>query len=162
MIVKDVMKIDIVSLSENTPFLDAVQFFLEHNIHGAPIINDIGKLVGVISEKDLLRALYPTSKDFYSHPEDYFLHDGMQESMNEAKHKKVRHVMNTRLVTATPPMDIVRVGAIMVATGIHRMPVIHSNKKLIGMVSRHDIYHHIMKEHYNILPAHKEPILSTS
>ncbi|PIR03064.1 MAG: hypothetical protein COV60_02310 [Candidatus Magasanikbacteria bacterium CG11_big_fil_rev_8_21_14_0_20_43_7] len=160
MIVQDVMNTEIVSLPDATPFLQAVQFFLQHNIHGAPIIDNTGILVGVISEKDLLRALYPTSKDFYSHPEEYFLHDGMQESMDEAKHKQVKHIMNTQLVTASPRMDIIKVGAIMVATGIHRMPVVDSRHTLIGMVSRHDIYKHIMKEQFHIMPATTHPLFS--
>lgn len=152
--VKDLMTTQFLTIPDITPYLEAVKLFLEHNIYGAPVINAEGTLVGVLSERDLLRALYPSSKDFYTQPEQYMLHSGLEESMQDAQKKQVKYFMSTELVTTSPDIDIIRVGGIMVASGIHRMPVVDRHHKLLGMISRHDIYEHIMRHTFNLAPDH--------
>ncbi len=153
MVVQDIMNTHVVTMPHNTPYLDVVKLFLEHGIHGAPVVDNQGTLIGVISEKDLLRALYPSYENFYTHPEDYMIHKGLKSTAEDARKKTVEHIMNKRLVSVTPNMNIRNVGAMMVATGIHRIPVINKQKKLIGMISRHHIYNTLVKETFHVTPA---------
>jgi CBS domain-containing protein len=53
---RDVMQAEVLALNENDSLLEAHQFFVRHDITGAPVVDDQGKLVGVVSIRDLLRA----------------------------------------------------------------------------------------------------------
>src|SRR5215510_3090608 len=51
----DVMIKDVISVSETTPLKEVAKMFVERKITGAPVVNDDGELVGVISETDIIR-----------------------------------------------------------------------------------------------------------
>ncbi|MBI5222679.1 MAG: CBS domain-containing protein [Candidatus Magasanikbacteria bacterium] len=144
MLVKDVMYTDVVCLKTDMNFLEAAALFLKNKISGAPVLDESGKLVGVLSEKDLFRALYPSYKSFYQNPTPFLNERGLEESAEEAKDKTIEEVMTRRVITTTPDTHILKVGGLMVATGIHRVPVI-DNGKIIGMVSRGTIYRAVMR-----------------
>jgi CBS domain-containing protein len=52
----DVMQTEVLVLNESDSLLEAHQFFVRHDITGAPVIDDYGKLVGVVSIRDLIRT----------------------------------------------------------------------------------------------------------
>jgi len=53
---RDVMQTEVLALNESDSLIEAHQFFVRHDITGAPVINDDGRLVGVVSIRDLLRT----------------------------------------------------------------------------------------------------------
>lgn len=143
--VKDIMYTDVACLKPTTTFIEAAELFLKHKISGAPVVDDAGKLVGVISEKDLFRAMYPSYKSFYTNPTPYVNNeDELEDSAKEAKNKQIDEIMVKRVVTATPETSILKIGGLMVATGIHRVPVVE-NGKVVGMVSRGTIYRAVLQ-----------------
>lgn len=149
MLVKDIMTIDVISILQTMTFIDTAQLFLKHGISGAPVVNEEGELVGVLSEKDLFRALYPDCKDFYTNHHTFIIGDGLEDTAKEARNKIVANITSTRLITTTPNTHVLKIGGRMVATGIHRVPVVE-RKKLVGMVSRGDIYRAVLSHTYNI------------
>ncbi|MCB9799088.1 CBS domain-containing protein [Candidatus Nomurabacteria bacterium] len=149
MIVKDIMTTEFVSLSPKTHFFEAAKLLLDHHVSGAPVIDDTGTLVGVLSEKDLFRALYPSYKEFYLQPDQYISHEGLRESLSDAMDKSVEQIMSKRLITTHPGGSILKIGGLMVATGIHRVPVV-KDEKVVGMVSRGDVYRAILQQDFNL------------
>jgi CBS domain-containing protein len=59
----------------------------------------------------------------------------------------VQHVMSDRLVTTTPETPLLRVGGIMVASGVHHVPVLEGGV-VVGMVGRGDIYRAILEKYF--------------
>jgi CBS domain-containing protein len=53
----DVMERSVVVLSPEASLLDAHRLFVEEGIHGAPVVDDEGMVIGVVSSMDLLRAV---------------------------------------------------------------------------------------------------------
>lgn len=149
MLVKEIMKTSIVAIPAGTTFAEVAKILLEKRVSGAPVVDANNKLIGVISEKDLFKAVYPTYNDFYTSPELYTDFTQMEQGAIEVKNKKVEECMSARLITATPENPVLKIGALMVATGIHRVPVIEG-EKLVGMISRGDVYRSILREHFDL------------
>lgn len=149
MLVKDVMKKMVVSVEPEMTCRDAAEVLLQHKISGAPVIDEQERLVGVISEKDLFRAIYPTQAEFAEAEGAYLDFEKLEQEARGAGDKKVSEVMSTRLITATPDTPILKIGAQMIATGVHRVPVVESGK-VVGMVSRRDIYSTILKNYFDL------------
>ncbi|MBI4993296.1 MAG: CBS domain-containing protein [Candidatus Magasanikbacteria bacterium] len=144
MLVKDVMYTDVVCLKNGMNFLEAAELFLQNKISGAPVLDSAGNLVGVLSEKDLFRALYPSYQSFYQNPTPFLNEKELEETAQDAKEKTIDQIMSRRVVTTTPNTHVLKVGGLMIASGIHRVPVMESGK-IVGMVSRGTIYRAVLR-----------------
>jgi CBS domain-containing protein len=147
--VQDVMKKDVIAIKKGTSYKEVAEILLKNKISGAPVVDEEGKLIGVVSEKDLFRAIYPGYKEFYEAPESVLDFEKLEREAKSAGDKKVEEFMSSRLITASPDTPILKIGALMIATGIHRVPVVKDDK-LVGMVSRRDVYRAILKERFNL------------
>jgi CBS domain-containing protein len=154
--VKDIMtKKKPVAVREDMTYEEVVRILHKHKISGAPVVNKKGTLVGLISEKDLFRAIHPSYKKFYERPEDYLDFESREEKVRELKTRLVNELMITDVITAHPDDPVLKIGALMLARGIHRLPVIQ-NKKIIGVVTRSRIYGNILKKHLDLSSDIKE------
>jgi CBS domain-containing protein len=89
--------------------------------------------------------MYPSFKSFYSNPTPYInQEDELEDSAKDAAKKTVDEIMVKRVITATPETNVLKIGGMMIATGIHRVPVV-DNGKVVGMVSRGTIYRAVLK-----------------
>ncbi|KKU72873.1 MAG: CBS domain containing protein [Parcubacteria group bacterium GW2011_GWA2_47_26] len=149
MLVKEVMKIKVVTLDPEMTCREAAEVLLQHKISGAPVVDTRGKLLGVISEKDLFRAIYPNYREFHEGEGAYLDFEKLEQEAKGAGDKKISEVMSSRLIVAAPDTPILQIGAQMIASGIHRVPVV-DNGKLVGMVSRRDIYGRILNNYFGL------------
>jgi CBS domain-containing protein len=114
--VRDIMTEHVVAIDPSGTVKEAVELLLRHSISGLPVIDAHNRLVGLVSEYDLLTNLItaePTSNPV-SH---YMMHD-------------VR--------TVAPEDNVLQVAERFLASRDHRYPVVE-NGRLIGIVSRRDV-----------------------
>ncbi|HEX9843753.1 MAG TPA: CBS domain-containing protein, partial [bacterium] len=57
-VARAVMKTDLVTVAPDTPLADAIRLLMKHRISGLPVVDAQQRLVGIVTEKDLLRLLY--------------------------------------------------------------------------------------------------------
>ncbi len=94
----------------------------DHRIHQAPVLNNVAQLVGIVSERDLLTAINIDAGQIV-------------ESLN----RRVRDVMTTPVVAASPVTDIRRIASVMLDNGVDGAPITNDNGRLVGFISRSDI-----------------------
>lgn len=125
--VKELMTKDVMTVSP----LDKIDrvFLLIHfeNIRHVPVVEK-GKLVGMISDRDLKKVLGPTKKIVKKS-------DGTTVTIVS---RQVRTLMNRKLVTIEPEQRAADAAAIMAKNKIGCLPVIHK-KKLVGIITATDI-----------------------
>jgi CBS-domain-containing membrane protein len=149
MIIRELMRGTIATVQAETSWKDAAQLFFDHHISAAPVVDDHGHVVGILSEKDLFRGLFPSFRDWVQTPESYLDFSAMEHDAALAGSKTVKEVMSSRVLTAMPDTPILKVGALMVASGIHHIPVVEKDV-LVGMVGRGDIYRAILKAYFGM------------
>lgn len=143
------MQKDVFTIPSGTSLRDAARLLAEKGISGAPIVDANGRVLGVASEKDLFRALYPSEQEFIAAPETWTDDDAILNRAREAAGRLVDDVMTPDPVAVTPDTSLVRVGALMLARGLHRVLVMDSGK-LKGIVSRHDVYRGVLKKELHL------------
>lgn len=134
----------VITVKREQTLIEAAQIFVKNNISGAPVVDGRGKLVGMLSEKDLFRALYPDVRDILK---DVRLWLGKEKIKHRVEAKRgimVEKLMIKKIISIDPDAEILEAGSIMLTTKIHRLPVV-KNKKLIGIVSRPDIFRNLLK-----------------
>jgi CBS domain-containing protein len=148
MIVKNIMKKEVITIPHTATYYDAAKILHEHNISGAPIVDEQNKLIGMITEKDLFKVLYPFYKSYYENPELYADAEDRESKASEIKDDSVEKFFSHEINTVTPDTLIMKAGALLIAKGIHRMPVVDDNGKIVGIISRGDIFSEVLKRNF--------------
>lgn len=139
--VKDVMTSSIVGLSPDNSVRQAAQIMLDNHVSGLPVVDDEGRLVGLISEGDLIRR---TELGGGGSPADPTLAaDDRANAYVRRSSWRVGDAMTADPVTIDEDAPLARVAALMQERGIKRIPVLR-NGALVGIVSRADLLQGIL------------------
>lgn len=118
-LVKDYMARTLITFKPDTDVLDAVHTLVTQRIAGAPVVDDEGNLIGMLSEIDCLRVVLDASY--------HGQHGG-----------PVRDYMTTDIKTVAAQMSIIDLAQEFVQHGFRRFPVLEDNR-LVGQISRRDV-----------------------
>ena len=140
MIARDVMTVDVVTVSPDHSVSHAAQIMLDHHISGLPVLDDQGHLVGIVTEGDFLRRSelgLPALS-----PDDQHLSTNGERARSYVKSHswKVADVMTANLVQVDEGASLTQIAALMEERGIKRLPVMRGDN-LVGIVSRADLLH---------------------
>jgi len=148
--IEDVMQKEVIKFNELDKIVDVAQSFRDNNISGAPVVDDQNKVVGVISEGDIMRLLevhspkinliLPAPLDLIELPVrmKYEL-DEIAEDMQRAGSTIIDQIMTKKIVKTGPEASIYDAANLMDSHKVKRLPVVNSEGKLIGIVTRGDI-----------------------
>ena len=138
--VQDFMKKDVITINQDSSIIDASVILINNKITGAPVVDDKNNLVGVISEKDIFKKIYPNYQEYYfslgvkDEPGEDF-----KDQIKEAKNIKVKDIMTKDVISAKPSDSAMKIGAMMLIKKINRV-IIVDNEMLVGIVSRKEIF----------------------
>lgn len=132
--VSDVMTRNLITASPETTFQVAVRLLEENRISGLPVVDRDGKLVGIVSEADLL------NKAEKREPDAYVLESRRHRlDRSRASALDVASAMSRDIVSVRPDAPIALAAREMHARGYKRLPVVDSDGRLVGIVSRGDV-----------------------
>lgn len=134
--VKDIMTKEVVCVREEAEIKEAARLLSENRISGMPVIDNEGKVIGVISEADILVSSGIKRESKIS---DILRHLSGEIVASDKRGEKVGEIMTSPAITIGPEEDIRDAGRIMEEKGIKRLPVIDREGKIIGVISRADI-----------------------
>ena len=117
--VKDCMSADLVAFALTTNVVDAMDLLLKHGISGAPVVDDEGSLVGIVSEVDLIQVVVQDS--YYDEPVGI-----------------VADFMRANVETVTSDTDIFTIAEKFIREHRRRYPVVDRGV-LVGQISRRDV-----------------------
>ncbi|MDA0645545.1 MULTISPECIES: CBS domain-containing protein [Nonomuraea] len=129
MLVREVMSSPVVTVRGADPVRRAVRILHGHDITAAPVVDDAGRLVGVVSELDLLRGEFE--------PDPRATVTPVPRTDGPPPHQ-VNEVMTGDVVTVTETTDVTTAVDLMVGKRIKSLPVLRG-KEIVGMVSRRDL-----------------------
>lgn len=118
---QDVMSRKIVAVSADATVEDAIRSLLEHHVSGAPIVDEQGCLVGIISEFQLLEAVYTP----------------------EIKQQRVSDLMTKDVVTVTEDASLSEITNMLLLHRIRRVPVVR-DRKVVGIIARRDLLRYVV------------------
>ena len=149
MLVKEVMIKNVVTIKAAQTLAKAAEILVKNNISGAPVVGENNKLIGMISEKDLFKALYPDLKDILLNIKAWFVKEKASFKINEKKKVFIKSLMAKEVISIEEDDSILKAGALMLSSNIHRLPVLRKGK-LVGLVSRRDIFRKLLKERFDL------------
>ena len=141
--VKDVMTKNLIFVKPDVDLHEAARILSENRISGMPVVDDNSRVVGVISEADIL-VLAGMKKE---HTFKDILRNILGEPVPARKSgNKVEDVMSFPPITSYADDDIAEAARVLDEKRIKRLPVVDAEGRLIGIVSRADIVRAISKK----------------
>ena len=135
---QDVMTAEVVSVSPETPVAEIAQLLLERRISAVPVLSDDGRLLGIVSEGDLIHGLGSVGAkrawwlDLLASPE------ARAQEYLKSHGRRARDVMTRAVVSVDPETPLPEIARLLEARRIKRVPVLQGGR-LVGIVSRADL-----------------------
>ena len=117
---RDMMTTNLVTVREPMRVLEAVRTLLKSKVSGAPVVDEKGHLVGMLSEKDGIKALLRA------------VHERLPSAI-------VADVMTREVTTVHESTDMLTIAHLFVTQPVRRVPVVRDDGKLVGQISRRDL-----------------------
>ena len=117
-----IMTPNVIAVRARDEVAHAWRTLTRHMIHQTPVLDDTGRLVGLVSERNLLTT--------------FNVDDG---EVRDVLLKRVGDVMTTPVVAASPVTDIRRIARVMLERDVDGVPIVNEAGVLLGFVSRSDI-----------------------
>lgn len=139
---KEIMTKDVITVKPDTSIEDLASILVQHGISGAPVIDDSGRLYGIVTEHDLIsrnkRLHIPTVVSFLDGA--FYLESSkkFEEGVKRLAATKVGEICNRRVVTITEDTILADIATIMDEKKFHLLPVVRDNK-VVGIVGRRDV-----------------------
>jgi len=124
---RDIMKTNVLAVAMDADIYEAIRIMVANNITGLPVIDGSGRLVGVVTEKDVLTLLYNVE----DHP------------------GRVADFMTREVVAFEEDTELITVAENLCRSHFRRVPILDQGK-LVGIVSRKDVIRHIKEARLNL------------
>ena len=121
----DIMTKKLITFTPETQVLNAINTLISYRISGAPVLDEEGNLMGMLSEIDCMETY-------------------VQSAYHNEMGGLVKDFMSTEVKTISSSMGIVDLAEYFLETHFRRLPVV-DNGKLVGQVSRRDVLRAIQK-----------------
>ncbi|GAA3842114.1 CBS domain-containing protein [Streptomyces phyllanthi] len=139
--VGSVMTPEVVRAGYGTPFKEVVRLLTDNSISGLPVVDEDEKVIGVISETDLMLRQADTPDPFQ--PKRRFRFAGLTRSARrqaaKARARTAGQLMTAPPVTARADDTIVEAARTMAQRRVERLPVVDEDDRLVGIVTRRDL-----------------------
>lgn len=145
MLAKDLMTSKVVTVSTGNSIWHAAQKMLDHDVSGLPVVDDSGRLAGMITQGDLLHRIELGTETAPVAPEKRL------DAYVKAHSWNVGDVMTATVISAEEQMPIHSVATLMDQHRIRRMPVVRDGK-LVGIISRKDLLRVIAAARRDTIP----------
>lgn len=143
---KEIMSKPAVSIKENQTVKEALDILAEHKISGLVVVDDESKVIGIISDTDIIRysqqrsVIPQTNFSFWTSP--YTEMDdiaSIREGFEMLHRTLISQVMTKKVHTVKKDTPATDVAKLMNRRNINRVPVIDDDEKLVGIITRSDV-----------------------
>jgi CBS domain-containing protein len=140
---KEIMTTSVITVAPDTPVAEIARLLREKHISGAPVVDKAGKVVGIVTEIDLIkrhaRLHFPVylpfldSLIFLESPRHY------QDEVRRVLGTTAQEIMTQPVRTARPETDVEEIATMMVEERTNPIPILDETGVLVGIVSHTDI-----------------------
>ncbi len=129
MFVRDNMSSPVVTITPDVPFQDALKLMRDNDFRRLPVVDKFGKLIGIVSERDLLYASPSPASTLSVWEMNYLL-----------SKITVEKVMTINVVTTTPDTPLERAAYVLAKEKFGGLPVVDDEDHPIGIITETDIF----------------------
>ncbi|MDY6879816.1 MAG: CBS domain-containing protein [Desulfatiglans sp.] len=139
---KEIMTTKVITVFPDTTIAEAAKLMLENHFNGLPVVDEGGRLTGIICQNDLIFQQKKIPIPSFFTVLDSLIPLGSEKSIEKEVKKisavTVESAMTHDPITVDPETDIEEIASLMIKHSIHSLPVLDQGK-LVGIVGKEDI-----------------------
>ncbi len=141
--IKDIMTTDVITVSTGDSVEHCARLLQENDISGLPVLDDNGKVAGIVTEGDLIRRASRIKAPGYLEILGGLIYLGSPkkfvDELQRAMSYEAGQLMSKDVISVGPDDTVEKAATLMVDEGVNRLPVIDEQGELVGIISRRDI-----------------------
>ncbi|MFJ7333174.1 CBS domain-containing protein [Streptomyces sp. NPDC101116] len=160
------MTSDVVRAEYGTPFKEVARLLAEHRISGLPVVDDDEKVLGVISETDLMAR----QADAPGPPEPHHRFHrpgwtplgwtpGSRARRTKARARTAGQLMSSPAITVHSDATVAEAARVMARRRVERLPVVDDEERLVGIVTRRDLLQVFLRPDPEIRSSIRDDVL---
>jgi glycine/sarcosine N-methyltransferase len=126
-------------VSENTTVEKLSVLIFSRGINGVPVCRN-KKIVGFITERDILAKFYPTMEEYVDDPFHSSDFEGMEAKVKHIFEMRADQIMSKDLTAVTPDTPLLKAHSLMSLKKMGRLPVVDDKGNLVGIIAKGDIF----------------------
>jgi CBS domain-containing membrane protein len=134
--VRDVMTKNVISIRADADFNEVTNLLSEHRISGLPVVDEDERVIGVITEADVLSMAGMRKGHAFKDIVRHLLGEPLSRPRES---RRLRDVMSSPAITTGPASDIREAAMTLDEKRIKRLPVVDEQGRLLGVIARADI-----------------------
>jgi len=142
LLAKDIMTKDVITINEGASLKELADLLVTNKISGVPVVNSDGKVVGMVSEADLIvqdaRLHFPRYIQFLDSVIYLESLSHFEDDLKKTIATKVKDIMTTRIDKVSPDDMLETIATMMVDKKRNRIPVFEGDR-LVGIITRADV-----------------------
>lgn len=155
--ISEVMTSEVICVSPDLAVEALTAMFLERNISGAPVVDGTGHPIGVVSKTDLVREHQDAGDDQETEKlvirrQGYEVELGPGFHAERITRSTVGEIMMPIAFTLPETASVSRASALMALEGVHRLPVVSEEGKVVGILSAMDILRWLAQAEGYLIP----------
>ncbi|MEC4677009.1 MAG: CBS domain-containing protein [Nitrospirota bacterium] len=143
------MKTDVITVSPETTVEELGRLLIKNRISGAPVLDTTNRLVGIVTENDLIkqntRFHIPTLLRLFDAVIPLEGFSSVEDEIKRMSASTVAEICARDVITVAPETSLQDIATIMYEKKIHLLPVM-SDEKLVGIIGKIDLIHGILGE----------------
>ncbi|MDY6967046.1 MAG: CBS domain-containing protein [Spirochaetota bacterium] len=136
--VKEIMIKNVLETKADYSIKEVSRHLIKNHINCMPVVDNDGSLIGIVTQADIFRAILPSYDELYKEGE-YINFEQIEARSSDVKNRNISNIMTKEVIYVDEETPVVKAGSIMLLKKIKQIPVINSNKKLVGLITFHDI-----------------------
>jgi CBS domain-containing protein len=144
---RDIMTKNVVTVTPDTEITQAAKLLLENHFNGLPVVDESGKLIGIICQDDLIvqqkRLPLPSLFTFFDGLIPLTSYRSLEKEVEKIVATTVSQAMTTDPITTNPDASLEDIATLMVNNNIHTLPVLDRDR-LVGVIGKEDVLRTLM------------------
>lgn len=154
--IHEIMSQHVFTASSDTTVRELWKKLFSKHVNAIPIVGKKNELMGIVTKEDLLKILYPDFQEYFADigaVDDFEEMEGKVKSLGSTK---VKDIMCKVVVYTRAETPIMRALSRMIVRSINQLPVLDEHDRVIGMVTKGDIFYALVKREV----GNKQPVQS--
>jgi CBS domain-containing protein len=139
---RDIMTRNVITVNKDQPISDLSKLFIENHFNGVPVIDDTGKVLGVVTQGDLIeqnKNLHiPTVIARFGAVLFLESEKKFESDVKKLTGSKIDDIYHKNLITVSLDTDLSEITTLMAENDVHTLPVLDGNK-LVGIIGKKDV-----------------------
>jgi PTS system nitrogen regulatory IIA component len=144
LVARDLMHRSLVTVSPEATLKEVANLLFKHKIPGMPVLDKSGRVLGEVTEKELIKAAVPPEYRRAAKKTKKILPDPFETLVSKEDDITARDLMSKKFVTATENTPVTELAYLMLDNNVRRVEIVR-NGKLVGIVLRSDIVGKIIR-----------------